>query len=106
MIILNKNKIENTVVVKITTDELKKISYARLINLDRKNENEDNNFIQTITKKFLNIYIIKFNKDFNICCDYLGYVINECDLESLEYQSNNTRISKINRIKHKINKTK
>lgn len=103
MKILHKNNIENNIIVNLTSVELKKISYAIILNGNTKYDK--NIFISEITKNFLNIYTIKFNKDLDSCCEYIKYILN-CDLEQLENEYNNTRVGKINKIKNKIVKTK
>jgi len=103
MKILHKNNIENNIIVNLTSVELKKISYAIILNDNTKYDK--NIFISEITKNFLNIYTIKFNKDLDSCCEYIKYILN-CDLEQLENEYNNTRVGKINKIKNKIVKTK
>lgn len=103
MKILHKNNIENNIIVNLTSVELKKISYAIILNDNTKYDK--NIFISEITKNFLNIYTIKFNKDLDSCYEYIKYILN-CDLEQLENEYNNTRVGKINKIKNKIVKTK
>mgnify|MGYP000959748091 CR=1 FL=1 len=103
MKILYKNIKENFIIVKLTNDEFKKISFSIIIN--QNSFSNQNHFLLKFTKEFSNIYFIKFNKDLNICCEYIQYIING-DLEKLENSANNTRIAKINKIKNKINKTK
>ena len=103
MIILSKNRLKKTIVAKLSEDDFKKISCAIIINYDT--GYYDDHFLLTITKNFLNIYTIKFNNNFDDCCKYVDYILNE-DLKILEDQSNNTRVGKINKIKNKIVKTK
>lgn len=103
MIILYKNIKENYIIVTLTHDEFKKISFSIIIN--QNSFLKENHFLLKFKKESSNIYFIKFNKNLDTCCNYIEYIINS-DLEKLENSANNTRIAKINKIKNKINKTK